>query len=276
MTIKDIFTIVDVNNERMVASSAALELASRVGAHATGLALAMEPLAPGFLASPIPAEYLVEAINASENAAKEAAKRFDEKAVALGVPAESRNATVYSGGTPVIVRQAQLSDLVVIGQENPDQPEPMRSALLEALLFDAGVPLLIIPYDWVKPVSFDKIMIAWDGSSTSARAVHAALPVLKCAKSIEIAMVSGSKKVDGVPGADAATYLARHGLNVTVEKVERQGNDVTATLVNRAGTIGADLCVMGGYGHNRFREFVLGGVTRNMLEQMTIPTLMSH
>jgi len=276
MTVRDIFTIVDIYNDKMNAAEAALELASRRKAHVTGLALALEPIAPGFLASPVPAEYLVEAITNAENSAKTAAVAFSDKAKAMGVDAEARTATVYSGGTPAIVRQAQLSDLIIVGQDDPEHGEPMRSAIIEALLFESGVPVLVIPSGWTQPVHTDKVMIAWDGSSTAARAVHAALPALKVATSIEVVMVAGSKKWSGEPGADVASYLARHDHTVTVTTLPRTAPEVSTVLINHAAESGATMLVMGGYGHNRFRQFVLGGVTRDMLERMTIPTLMTH
>lgn len=276
MPIKDIFTIIDSYSDKMEAATAALEIAARNDAHVTGLALAMEPLSPGFLSSPIPAEYLVEAIAAAESAAKEAVERFRTKAQAMNVSAEARNITLYSGGTPALVRQAQLSDLITIGQENPEEPEPMRTSVIEALLFDSGVPLLIVPFNWTKTVTFEHGMIAWDGSSTSARAVHAALPALLKSKSVEVAIVAGSKKWEGEPGADVAAYLARHGIDVTVTTLPRERPEVSAMLLEHIAKSNIDYCVMGAYGHNRFREFVVGGVTRDLLEQMNVPTIMTH
>jgi len=276
MAIKDIFTVLDIYNESGPATRVALDLAERLEAHVTGLALAMEPLAPGFLASPIPAEFVVEAIEAAEKGARESADRFAAKAAAIGVAAEARTATVYSGGTPLVVREAQLSDLIIVGQEHPDQPEPMRTALIEALLFDAGAPLLVIPYHWTAAVNFKRVMIGWDGSSTSARAVHAALPVLAMAEHIDIVIVAGAKSWHGEPGADVATYLARHGLDVAVSTVAKEAGDIASTLASHAAEASADLMVLGAYGHNRFREFIIGGVTRDVLAGMSVPTLMSH
>lgn len=276
MAIKDIFTLVDVYDEAMPAASAALDLGARIGAHVTGLALAMEPLAPGFLASPIPADYIVGALEEAERQAEGAAERFRVKAEAAGVLYEARTTTVLSGATAPIVAQAHLSDLVVIGQENVDQPEPMRGALLEAMLFDAGVPLLVVPYDWRRGLSFGRAVIAWDGSSTAARAVHAAMPVLSLASSVEVTIIGGNKAFDGEPGADVATYLARHGLPVNVSTIARDTRDISPTLISHLKETGAELCVMGAYGHSRLRQFIIGGATRGMLEDMPIPTLMMH
>jgi nucleotide-binding universal stress UspA family protein len=276
MPIKDIFTVVDIYDESMPGPTVALELGARCGAHVTGLAIAMEPLAPGFLASPIPADYIVGAIEEAERQARAAADRFARAAAAADVRAEGRTATVLAGATMPVVGQAHLSDLVVIGQEDLDQPEPMRAALLEAMLFDAGVPLLVVPTKWTRGLPLDKAVIAWDGSSTAARAVHAALPVLCLAKSVEVTIVATNKAWSGEPGADVARYLARHGLTVDVNTVNRDAGDVAGTLIAHVREVGADLCVMGAYGHSRLREFIIGGATRGMLEGMPVPTLMMH
>ncbi len=276
MAIKDIFTVVDVYDDALTAAKTAIDLAGRTGAHVTGLALAMEPLAPGFLAAPIPADYIVGALEEAEKQAGAAADRFTAAAGVAGVSAEARKTTVLAGATAPIVAQAHLSDLVVVGQENPDQPEPMRTAVIEAMLFEAGVPVLVVPTGWTKSFAPARAVIAWDGSSTAARAVHAALPVLELAGSVEIVIVASNKAWNGEPGADVATYLARHGLDVSIATLNRDGGDVGRTLIAYLKAQGADLCVMGAYGHSRLREFIVGGATQTMLEQMPVPTLMAH
>jgi len=276
MAIKDIFTIVDVFDDAMPGPNAALALAAGTGAHVTGLALAMEPLAPGFLAAPIPADYIVGALEESERQAKAAADRFAAAAAAADVRAEARTQTLLAGATQPIVAQAHLSDLVVIGQENVDQPEPMRASLIEAMLFDAGVPLLVVPNGYRATPKFGRVVIAWDGSSTAARAVHAAMPVLQMASAVEVTIVASAKAWSGEPGADVATYLARHGLEVEIRTVTREAGDVGQTLIGHLREVGADLCVMGAYGHSRLREFIIGGATRTMLDRMEVPTLMVH
>lgn len=276
MAIKDIFTIVDVYDASLPAAEAALGLAARTGAHVTGLALAMEPLAPGFLAAPIPADYIVGALEEAERQARAAVERFTAAAAAAGVTADARTTTVLAGATAPIVGQAHLSDLVIVGQENVDEPEPMRAAVIEAMMFEAGVPVLLVPTGWKKGLQVERAVIAWDGSSTAARAVHAALPVLELARSVEITIVASSKAWAGEPGADVAVYLARHGLDVSINTVNREANDVGRTLVQHLRATGADLCVMGAYGHSRLREFIIGGATQTMLEEMPVPTLMAH
>jgi nucleotide-binding universal stress UspA family protein len=120
-------------------------------------------------------------------------------------------------------------------------------------------------------------MICWDGSRPAARAVADALPFLKKAKQVEIVIVSEKpNKKDEIPGADLGQHLARHDLKVELEHITSPDIDVASTILSYVADSGADMIVMGGYGHSRVREFVLGGVTRGMLESMTVPVLMSH
>lgn len=277
MAIKDVFTLVDVADETLPGPRAAFGLAQRTGAHVTGLALAMEPYSPGFLASPLPADFLVGALEEAERNARTACERFRALAETFGVSAEARTETILAGASQPIVARAYLSDLVVVGQEHADILEPMRGALIEALLFDAGVPVLVIPHGWSTPPSCERAVVAWDGSATAARAVHAALPVLCLARSVEVLIVASDKVWRGEPGVDVATHLARHGLPVSITTVNRRdGEPISHTLIHYLREAAADLCVMGAYGHSRVREFIIGGPTADMLERTPVPTLMMH
>jgi len=120
-------------------------------------------------------------------------------------------------------------------------------------------------------------MVCWDGSRAATRAIADAMPLLERAGTIEVVIVTNDRgKRDGIEGADMGLHLARHGLKVDVTRITRGDLDVVDALLSHAADSGADFMVMGGYGHSRLREFVLGGVTRSILHSMTVPTLMSH
>ena len=126
-------------------------------------------------------------------------------------------------------------------------------------------------------MTLDRVMVCWDGSRAAARAVGDALPFLKKAKQVEIVIVSTKpNEKDEMPGADLGQHLARHGLKVEINQITSPDIDVASTILSHAADFSTDVIVMGGYGHSRLREFVLGGVTRGMLESMTVPVLMSH
>lgn len=276
MAIKDIITLVDLKGPRH-AVKVALELATRADAHVTGLGLAFDPVIPGFVSAPMPTDFLDAAREQATNAANDALEDFKASAARSDAHWEARLAKLVSGGSAdPFLNQIRMSDLVVVGQDDGKATEPMREMLIEAALFDSGVPVLIVPYIGTPSFKTDHVMIAWDGSRTAIAAVHAALPVLKLAKKVTVVIVDKGLKREGEPGADLATYLSRHGLTVTIETVSRPEISVADTLLNYISDNGVDFCVMGGYGHSRVREFVLGGVTRTMLASMTVPVLMAH
>ena len=120
-------------------------------------------------------------------------------------------------------------------------------------------------------------MVCWDGSRSAARAVADAMPFIVRAKAAEVVIVASEPaKSDEMPGADIAHHLARHGARVEIKPIVTAETDVASTILSHAADASADFLVMGGYGHSRLREFVLGGVTRGILTSMTVPTLMSH
>jgi nucleotide-binding universal stress UspA family protein len=173
-------------------------------------------------------------------------------------------------------RMARRFDLAVVGQPEPDAVAP-EDLIIEAALFASGRPTAVVPYIHKKGFAADRVMVCWDGSRNAARAIGDAMPVLVRARTIEVMIVASERaKSDEIPGADIAQHLARHGLKVEVERIVAPDGDVASTLLSHAADASADLIVMGGYGHSRLREFILGGVTRGILGAMTVPVLMSH
>jgi nucleotide-binding universal stress UspA family protein len=151
----------------------------------------------------------------------------------------------------------------------------MRELMIESVLFEGGVPVLVVPYIG-GTLPLKNVMVAWDGSPTASRAVHAALPMLQMADKVTVVMVDTGKRTHGEPGSDIATYLARHGLDVTIDVVPRPSGGVADAILNYVSDQNVDLVVMGGYGHSRMREFLFGGATREILASMTVPVLMAH
>jgi nucleotide-binding universal stress UspA family protein len=165
---------------------------------------------------------------------------------------------------------------VVVGQEVKDSPEPMRHSLIEAILFDAGAPTMIVPPK-VSELKLGKAVVAWDDSVQSGRALRAALPLLAHTREVDVIMIAEAWKwTAGVPGADIADHLARHGISVTVHRIENARNDVGATLLDAAAMAKADWLVMGAYGHNRMRQLLLGGATRSVLAGTNVPVFLAH
>lgn len=274
----DMLIHVPVENEADPAVNCGLSLAKTFGAHATGVSFGIEPLVASTYFGAVPGEFMIDLRNAAEQAAQEAAGRFLKAAEGIGVEAEARSVTsTADGAIEAFGRLARLFDMTVVGQPNPDRPGS-ESAFLEAALFGSGRGILVVPYIQKAPIELNRVMVAWDGGRAATRAVAEARPFLARAKQVEILVVeTGKPDANEIPGADLAKHLARHGLKVELRRVLAQSTgDIDSTILNAVTDSGIDLVVMGGYGHSRLREFVLGGVTRGMIESMTAPVLMAH
>jgi nucleotide-binding universal stress UspA family protein len=137
--------------------------------------------------------------------------------------------------------------------------------------------VVVVPFIQKHGLTLERVLLCWDGSRTATRAMADSLPFLRRAKAVDVIIVAtGRSNSDEIPGADIAHHLARHGLKVEVKRIVAPDTDVPNTILSYAADCGADFLVMGGYGHSRLREFVLGGATRGILSSMTIPALMSH
>ncbi|WP_186125557.1 universal stress protein [Burkholderia gladioli] len=180
------------------------------------------------------------------------------------------------------VLHARHADLVVLGQRDPqDDATQLAKHFTTDVLMQCGRPVLILPHGASPDASFDNVLVAWDGSREAARAVSDALPLLKPARFVTIETVRQFRQAlpDETPadGMSIAGFLERHGIRAAFGTTHRDLTYGTGgTLLNRASDLHADLLVMGAYGHARLTELMLGGVTRSLLETMTVPVLMSH
>lgn len=175
--------------------------------------------------------------------------------------------------------QARYADLVVLGQPEAGEDSPgIIATLPEYVLLNSMRPVLLLP----RVGHFERIdrhaLLAWDGSLEATRALTAAIPLLRHAGLVTLAVFhpSAHNSVHGeVPGADIALHLARHGVKVEVNE-RPAADDIGEAILSLAAELDADLIVMGGYGHARLREMVLGGATSTVLRAMTVPVLMAH
>lgn len=178
-----------------------------------------------------------------------------------------------------LVLQARYSDLVVVSQTDPDDSySRLFSDLPEYVMLNCVRPVLVVPYVGKFPHIGSNVLAAWDGSMEATRAITNTIPLLRRAKKVTIAVFNSSARYDvhgEQPGADIALYLARHGIEVEVLQ-QNTPQDIGNSLLSLAADLASDLIVMGGYGHTRFREVLLGGVTMTLLKTMTVPVVMSH
>lgn len=263
--------------DRDPAGDYAISIAQTFDAHVLGIGLAYEPVIPGSVMGGIPPEFLETQRTESERSARKAIARFEEAAKRAGVSYETRLlSSSVSGAADVIGRLARRFDVSVVGQPRRDQGMP-EEVLDEGVLFDSGRPVVFVPFIQKNGLKLNHVMVCWDGSRAATRAIGDAMPFLEKAKQVDVVIVAASAaKGDEIAGADLGQHLARHGLTVDVKRITSPDIDTTSTILSYAADSATDLIVMGGYGHSRLREFVLGGVTHAMFESMTVPVLMSH
>lgn len=210
---------------------------------------------------------------------KDAAAReaFDRIAPSIDRPVEWR---AESGDPATVVNEhARYADLVVLGQFDDDAANDVTPDFIGRVIMGSGRPVLVVPYTGEFPTLGKRTMLAWNASREAARAVSSAMPLLRAADEVQVTTFNARSGRGGhgdVPGADIATYLARHGVRATVSGSTSREVDIGNQILSRANDFNADLIVMGGYGHSRAFEFVMGGATRTLLESMTVPVLFAH
>lgn len=272
--IKDIVVNLSYGSSQDGVSNYALSVAETFGAHIVGTAFAYYPVVTSGVG--LSTSFIRAQQAEAQERAESVAAAFDEATRRAGVSAET--CKIKAGDVPTqFAHIARRFDLSVIGQFERDRDHRTTNIVIEAALFESGRPVLIVPYIQKDRLKLDHVMVCWDGSRAATRAVADAMPFLiRSGKaSIVVADIQSTKSSD-LPGADIATHLTRHGVNVTTERIPVSKIDVSNTILSYAADTSADLIVMGGYGHSRLREFILGGTTRGMLASMTKPTLMSH
>jgi len=288
VAIKDILVQVDGGKSAPARYAAATELARTHGAHVTGLCLAIEPAVPATILGMVPPE-----LTASQ---REAVRELGETAIAAfhlalertGTSGEERLVQVRNfDAVDVFIQHGRHSDLVILGQQDPSDILQVAQSFPADVLLGCGRPGIVIPYIGTPSVFGQQVLVAWDGGREAARAINDAMPLLERAHSVTVLSVNPDLSSDGErdPGADISLHLARHGVKVTAARTIARETTVGHAIVDTSvsdviladiADNDFDLLVMGAYGHSRLREWVLGGVTRDLLAHMTVPVFLSH
>jgi nucleotide-binding universal stress UspA family protein len=279
MSYKSILVQLDASERAPVRLQFALELAKRFEAHLTGLFVVFRPEVQSFYVMAGNAEYFIDQEAFRTKREHDLAQRFIEGIAHAQVVGEGHTSSAHPN--KAVPEAARMADLTIVGQFNPEDPESfIADQFVENLVLSAGRPVLVVPYAGDFPTVGTRVLVAWDGSREATRALHDALPLLTSAERVIVLTVNALEHepmASRIPGADIAAILARHGVNVVTEEVEGvPAASVGNLLLSNASDFGADLIVMGCYGHSRWRELVLGGATRTILKSMTVPVLMSH
>ena len=252
----------------------ALALAEQHDAHLIGLGIRAPLGVPAYTEAQLPDTMLTILQDREDERLAEARRLFEAKTRSAG--REDRAEWRTDMGVPhrVFGLHARYADLSVLAQDAPESQDLRFADLAEDVLISAGRPVLVVPKG-AAAWSGRTALVAWNGSREAARALADAMPLLERAQTVEV-FTAGEQDIGDLPGMDIAAHLARHRIDVEVFRFAGIESSVGDALLNRAADIGADFVVMGGYGRSRFREYVLGGVTRHVLQNLTLPVLMSH
>lgn len=274
--IKDILVNLSTQTDRDAACDYAISVAREFEAHLTGVAFDYVAGFPGTIFDGGVASVIAAYRAENRRVAQLAKEKFENVAEEAGVLADAHILTAGVAGAGVTFgNTARNHDLSIVGQARPDS-EAMEELIVESALFGSGRPVLVVPYIQRTGFKLDRVMVCWDGSRNVARAIADAMPILKRAGAIDVVTIQPQERRSEFPGASIARHLARHALKVELKQMVGTDIDVPNMILSYACNSSTDLIVMGGYGHSRLREFVLGGVTRGMLENMTVPAFMAH
>lgn len=279
MAYKTLLTILTDPSEVKPALDAATRLARDGDAHLEVLSLGLDRLQIGY-------SYIGAAVAMAELSMQRATE--DAQILDAAVKARLANEDIRWGSeaivaqmggiAPLVAARARVSDLVVLSHPYGKDKPPESEAVLEATIFDAGTPVLLLPEKGLPPVLGKRIVIAWNEGREAMSAVRAALPLLKAADFVDIAVVDPAPTAPdrSDPGGMLCQMLVRHDVKAEVSVLARSMTRIADVLKRHLRDRDADMLVMGAYGHSRLREALLGGATRDMLEEAEVPVLLAH
>jgi nucleotide-binding universal stress UspA family protein len=273
MPFKEILVHLDAHDSTEARLKIAIQLAQRHEAQLHGLYILSHTVIPAYTEVMVGIEHIeAQLAELAQKQADQIKQWFVQQTEAAQLNAQWH----CLQGEPIEItsRYARYCDLVIMGQEERSTHVLAADGLVDHIILMAGTPVLVVPYIGPAETLGERIMIAWNGSREGIRAVRDALPILQQAKRVEIATVD-------VAQGDRLSqylrnYLAVHHIKAQTHQFPARDIEPGALLLSRVAEEGIDLMVMGAYGHSRFRELMLGGVTLHVLKQMTVPVFMSH
>ncbi len=276
MTYKTILVHVDNGKYCPARLDMAVRLARRFDAHLVGLHALTALRLPAYAVAEAGATLLEAQREIAHEQAARAEELFRRGTASAGLPGIEWRVTA-DDAVDAAVLHARYADLVVLGQPRENDNSGVEPDFPERVALAAGRPVLMVPYAGSFEVLGKHVLVAWNTSREATRAVTDSIPLLREAQHVSVVVFNPQGVAHGaVPGADIGLYLARHGVRVEVAYHRANDIDVGNQLLSRVADLGADLIVMGAYGHSRMRELIMGGATRTVLESMTAPVLLSH
>lgn len=254
----------------------AISLASKLDAQLEGVVFAFLPELSGIHAG-LPGGFFTAIQEQSDIHAEEARRDFLKRAKQADIRHGVRSCTATAGEAERIFgRAARCFDLAIVPQTNP-AISAFFSPKFEDTMFISGRPALFVPTIHRGPAMLERILLCWNGDRSAARAAADALPLMKLADSVDVLQIELESSPPPECHADEIIkHLDRHNIRTRLHVFGREDPDIGAAILSFAADRASTLVVMGGYGHARMREVIFGGATREILQSMTIPVLMSH
>jgi nucleotide-binding universal stress UspA family protein len=281
MSYKDLLVVLDSDAASRGRIALAAALAERFASHLVGLYPLPIPQAPRHLGYYDPAlldPFFRELRAQAQEVSDKEREAFEHAASLRGLSAEWR--VVGEGPQSDPALHARYVDLTILGQLDPDRGDAdLVRPRPEHVTLASGRPILVVPYAGRFETVGRRVLIGWNATREATRAVNDAMPLLAAAEVVTVLTIDAREGSDAhgeLPGADISLHLARHDVKAEVERTVSAGIPAGEVLLSRAADLGADLLVIGAYGHSRVRELLLGGATRSILQSMTVPVLMSH
>ncbi len=278
LNIRDITVPLLPEGQSNAAVDYALSLAKLLGADIAAQSFAVEPVMPASFMGDVPADLLGSQRAAAAKIADELARAFADQAAQAGVAAQTRiEAATLAGAAEAFAAFTRTRDVAVVGiTDDSVDLAGLGGLIIDAALFRSGRPTIVVPKGHQAPPAVNKVLIAWNGGTAAARAVAGAMPFLAKASVVEVLTVHAKEPQSDQTGADVVRHLGRHGIEAKAKTIVAPDVNVGTTILNYAGDGHVDLLVMGAFGHSRLREWILGGVTQDVMGSLTLPTLMTH
>ena len=279
MDLKNILIHLDHSSGCQNRLKVAFDLANSFGAKLNGLFVVPDYVVPSYVEAQISVDLITDVTEKAITRAKEKLAEYQKLADDAGV---SLQAQVIEGQViPILREHSKYADLLVLGQDQPDDPDNASYGLADALLFEGGCACLVVPHSGKLAVPGKRVLLTWNASRESARALREAMPFLTRAESVVVLSSEPDDGNDdiarGHPHAqELSRFLESHGIDAVSSGISDPDISASDAIIGQAADMNADLIVMGAYGHARLREIILGGVTRDLLKQSLVPLLLAH
>jgi nucleotide-binding universal stress UspA family protein len=279
MKYKNILVHLDNSNGCRNRLEAAFALTRDFEGQLTGLFVVPNYIVPSYVEAQISVDLITDVTERALARARETLAGYQKLAEKAGV---TMQAEVLEGQLiPVLREHSKYADLLLLGQDDPQDPDNASYGLADALLFEGGCPCMVVPHTGKLAAPGKRVLLTWNASRESAHALREAMPLLKRAETVLVLSsepeTGESELASGHPHAEAlARLLESHGIKAVSSGISDPDLDPSDAIIDQAAEMDADLIVMGAYGHARLREIILGGVTRELLKRAPVCLMLAH